>query len=297
MNDANAEGVGFIGLGIMGKPMAMHLHAAHRDLIVLDKSATVLEEMKAHGIRVAASCAEVGKRATIIVLMLPDAETVKDVLFGTDGLSRSVDRRSLIVDMGTTGVTATREIASQLAASGVEFIDAPVSGGQLGAHNATLTIMAGGAAGSFDRARPVFETLGSHATLVGAVGAGQAAKSANQIIVGVTVEAVAEAFILARSAGVDVEKLLAALTGGSADSPILQKHGRHMMEGKFTPGGRILTTAKDLEYAVDLARSLGLNLPLLQLACEHWTDARDEGLAELDQSAMIRYLEPYWVTD
>lgn len=281
-------GIGFIGLGLMGRPMSVHLMRAGAAMTIFNRSRGVVDELVGFGMRAASSPREVAERSEIVLLMVSDTPAVEAVLSGDDGVIAGLRKGAVVVDMGTTAVAATRALAGQVVAAGAEYIDAPVSGGQLGAEAATLTIMAGGSDEAFARLIPVFETLGRTVTHVGGVGAGQVAKAANQVIVGVTIAAVAEALALGQRAGVDSDRLRSALMGGFAASRVLEVHGARMAHGNFQPGGKVVTHRKDLEQALALAADLGLDLPTTALVRDLFDRAAARGDGELDHSALYR---------
>jgi 2-hydroxy-3-oxopropionate reductase len=283
--------IGFIGLGLMGKPMARNLHRAGAPMVISNRSQGVVEELAGLGMEPATSPQEVGERAGIVILMLSDTPTVEQVLLGPAGLIQGLKPGSLVIDMGTTAVLATRTLGQQVMAAGSDYLDAPVSGGQLGAEQASLTIMAGGGEAAMARARPVLAVLGRRITHVGNLGAGQVAKAANQVIVGLTIGAVAEALLLAKRAGVDPAKVREALMGGFAASRILELHGERMIEGRFEPGGKVTTQHKDLSQALELASALGLELPATALNRHLYQRLIDQGGGSLDHSALIQVLE------
>ena len=230
--------IGFIGLGLMGRPISLNLHRAGAELIIYNRSRGVVDEPVGVGIEAATSPKDVAERAPIIMLMVSDTPAVERVLFGDDGVAQGLQTGAIVIDMGTTAVTATRNFAQQIKAKGAHYVDAPVSGGQVGAEAATLAIMVGASEDAFARAKPIFKVLAKNITHVGEVGAGQVAKAANQIIVGLTIGAVAEALALAKRAGVDPAKVRQALAGGFAASRILEVHGLRMVDQTFDPGGK-----------------------------------------------------------
>jgi 3-hydroxyisobutyrate dehydrogenase-like beta-hydroxyacid dehydrogenase len=289
--ELSSQTVGFIGLGLMGRPMALHLRRAGARVVAWNRSAEPLTALAAEGIVAARSAREVASEATIVVLMLADTAAVQAVLEGERGLLAGLRPGSLVVDMGTSAVAATRQFAEWVRAAGGEFVDAPVSGGQVGAEQASLTIMAGGSEAAVRRAAPLLRCLGSRHTHVGETGAGQVAKAANQIIVGLTIGAVAEALALAQRAGVDPARVREALVGGFADSRILELHGQRMIEGNYTPGGKVSTQRKDLQQALEFAESLGLSLPVTALTRDLYDQLIARGDAGLDHSALYRLLE------
>lgn len=291
MNEGHKETIGFIGLGLMGQPMAMHLHDAGYPVVIYNRSRPVVEQLAARRMMAAGSPREVAERATVIVVMVSDTPAVEQVLLGDNGVVHALQPGSVVVDMGTTAVMPTRDFASEVRNRGADYVDAPVSGGQVGAQQASLTIMAGGSDEAFERVRPVFEVLGSNVTHVGEVGAGQVAKAANQIIVGLTIGAVAEALTLAKKAGVDPAKVRAALQGGFAWSRIMELHGQRMIDGTFEPGGKVVTQRKDLAQALELAQRMGLELPATQLNRELYDRLIERGGGELDHSALVKVID------
>lgn len=283
--------IGFIGLGLMGKPMARNLHAAGARMIIYNRSPGVVEELAAEGMEPAANPAAVVAAAETTILMLPDTPAVEAVLLGGDGVVRELRPGGLVIDMGTTAVTDTRRFAERVAAAGGEYVDAPVSGGTIGAEEGALIIMAGGSDAAMQRAMPIFAVLGKRTTHVGGIGAGQIAKAANQVIVGLTIGAVAEALTLARRAGADPGRVREALRGGFADSRILEVHGRRMIDGDFRPGGKCVTQRKDLTQALQLAETLGLDLPATRLCRDLYDRLIAAGYGELDHAALVKVLE------
>lgn len=283
--------IGFIGLGLMGRPMCLHLHRAGARLTIHNRSRAVVDELIQPGIEAADRPAEVARRTSIVVLMVSDTPAVEQVIFGPDGLSSNLQPGTLIIDMGTTAAGATRDFAHRLQRAGADLIDAPVSGGQIGARDASLAIMAGGSDAAIERAHPLFEVLGKNFTHVGEVGAGQVAKAANQVIVGLNIGAVAEALALADSAGVDMAKVREALLGGFAASRVLEVHGQRMIDGNFTPGGKVTTQHKDLRQAIELGASQGLSLPATELNMGLYQTLIDRGDGALDHSALFRLLK------
>jgi 2-hydroxy-3-oxopropionate reductase len=291
MNTLKDYTLGFIGLGLMGRPMCLNLHRAGAHLIIHNRSQETARQLERPGIVAVPSPAEVARSANIILLMVADTPAVEQVLFGKSGLIEGVRENALVIDMGTTAVVPTREFARRLNEAGAGYIDAPVSGGEIGAIDGTLTIMAGGDSESIQRALPLFGVLGAKFTHVGDVGAGQIAKAANQIIVGLNIGAVAEALALAKSAGADPAKVRAALMGGFAGSRILEVHGQRMIEENFKAGGKITTQHKDLIQALELAALCGLDLPATKLNTQLYKSLIDQGLGNLDHSALIKALK------
>jgi len=283
--------VGFIGLGLMGRPMSLNLMKAGAKIVVHSRSRGPVDEMATLGMTPADTPAAVARAAETVLIMASDTQAVEAISSGENGLLGAVGPRALIIDMGTTAVTASRRLAQTFAEVGGTYVDAPVSGGTVSAGEGTLTIMAGGAAAAVERAMPLFRVLGQRVTHVGESGSGQVAKAANQVIVGLTIGAVAEALTLAKRAGADPEKVREALQGGFADSRILELHGRRMTRRHFRPGGKSTTQRKDMEQALDLAAELGLELPATALNLELYDRLIDAGFGDLDHSALIRVLD------
>lgn len=283
--------IGFAGLGLMGRPMCLHLLAAGAELSVWNRTRSVAERLQRPDMSVCDTPAAMARQVDITVLMLSDTPAVEQVLFQRDGLAEGLHRGALVIDMGTTAVMPTRDFARRLAKKGVDYVDAPVSGGEIGALDRTLTIMAGGTDAAIARARPLFAVLGRNFTHVGDVGAGQVAKAANQIIVGLNIGAVAEALALVKSAGVDPVKVRQALLGGFAGSRVLEVHGQRMIDQSFKPGARVTTQLKDMRQAWELGAQLGQPLPATQLGMSLFQRLIDQGDGDLDHSALIRVLE------
>ena len=290
----NLEGwtIGFIGLGLMGRPMCRNLQKAGARVIVHNRSRAPVDELAAEGMEPAQGPADVAAKSDIVIMMLTNTPAVEAVLLGDGGVIESVKPGSLVVDMGTTKVLSTRDYADQVRAKGGDYIDAPVSGGAVGAEAGNLTIMAGGSDPAMARIQPVFDVLGAKTTHIGAVGAGQIAKAANQVIVGLTIGAVAEAFTLARKAGADPALVRQALQGGFADSRILDLHGQRMIDGAFEPGGRSSVQRKDLDQALELANTLDLELPATSLCRDLFDKLIEAGHGDLDHSALIKAIDP-----
>jgi 2-hydroxy-3-oxopropionate reductase len=284
--------VGFAGLGLRGRPTALNLYRAGAHLRLWNRTRAVTEAFLEPGMVPCADPAGLAAGSDIVIMMLADTAVVSDVLFGPRGLAGGLAPGTLVIDMGTTAVAPTREFAARLADRGVDYVDAPVSGGEIGAIEGSLTIMAGGDPHAFARAMPLFRVLGRRITHVGGVGAGQVAKAANQVIVGLNIAAVAEALALAERAGVDPAAVREALLGGFAASRILEVHGQRMIDGAFQPGARITTQYKDMVQACELAQQLGLEIPLTRLGRERYRELIDRGDGDLDHSALIRLLRP-----
>lgn len=282
--------IGFIGLGIMGRPMAEHLINAGHNLF-LHRVKPASENLVKAGGKALDSAKAVAEASEVIILMLPDTPDVEAVLFGENGVAEGMAKGKLVIDMSSIAPVATKEFAARIEALGGDYLDAPVSGGEAGAQNAALTIMVGGKQGVFDRAKPLFELMGKNITLIGGVGDGQTAKVANQIIVGLTIEAVSEALLFAKKAGADPAKVRQALMGGFASSKILEAHGERMINRTFDPGFRIRLHRKDLTLAVDAAKELNLSLPNTAATQQLMNAAVARGDGEKDHSGLIRTLE------
>lgn len=286
--------IGFIGLGLTGKPMARNLHRAGARMIIHSRSQSPVDELAAAGMSAALSPAAVADAADIVILMLSDTPAVEMVVGDDRGILSTLRPGTLIIDMGTTAAMTTKDLARRVEAKGGRYIDAPVSGGTIGAESGELVIMAGGAAVDMARAGDIFNVLGKQTTHVGDVGAGQVAKAANQMIVGLTIGAVAEALALARKAGVDPARVREALQGGFADSRILEVHGQRMVDHSFAPGGKGTTQRKDMQQAIDLGNALGISLPATTLGRDLYDDLIKAGHGDLDHSALIKAIDPDW---
>jgi 2-hydroxy-3-oxopropionate reductase len=283
--------LGFVGLGIMGKPMAGHLIKAGHKLYVYDKVASSVNDLEAEGAIPCSNPGEVASNGTIIFLMLPDTPDVEEVLFGKDGVAEGVKEGSLVIDMSSISPIATRRFAERLRALHVEMLDAPVSGGQIGAQNGTLSIMVGGKESLFSDMKSYFEIMGKNIVHIGGNGDGQVCKVANQIVVALTLEAVSEALVLASKAGADPARVRQALLGGFAQSKILEVHGERMLNRNFAPGFRVRLHQKDLNLALQAARELGVSLPNTAMAQELFNTISADGGLDLDHSALVMALE------
>ena len=284
--------LGFIGLGIMGKPMAGHLLAAGHTVHVCDLISEPVKELCSKGAVACSCCRDIAQESDIIFIMVPDTPDVEAVLFSKNGVAEGVRSSSIVVDMSSISPIATKEFAQKLGALGVKMLDAPVSGGQVGAEKATLSIMVGGQPEVFEQIKPYFEIMGKNIIHVGNNnGDGQTCKVANQIVVALTIEAVGEALLFASKAGADPSKVRSALLGGFAQSRILELHGQRMIERSFDPGFRVQLHQKDLNLALQSARSLGLSLPNTSTAQELFNAVAAHGGSELDHSAMVLALE------
>ena len=282
--------VGFIGLGIMGRPMAGHLQAAGHELFLRDIGA-LPEALIGAGVVACGSGKEVAQHAEIVIVIVPDTPHVEAALFGPGGVAEGLSPGKTVVDMSSISPIATKEFARRVNELGCDYLDAPVSGGEVGAKEASLTIMVGGPERAFEKARPLFEKMGRNVTLVGGNGDGQTTKVANQIVVALTIEAVGEALLFASKAGADPAKVRQALMGGLATSRILELHGERMINRTFDPGFRIELHQKDLNLALQGAKSLGLSLPNTATCQELFNACAAHGGKAWDHSAMVRALE------
>lgn len=283
--------VGFIGLGVMGRPMAGHLQAAGHELYTVRHRSPTPQELVDGGAVVCASCKDVAEKAEIIIIMVPDTPDVQGVLFGEKGVAEGLSAGKTIVDMSSISPIETKEFASKINALDCDYLDAPVSGGEVGAKAASLTIMVGGDEGTFAKIKPLFECMGKNITLVGGNGDGQTCKVANQIIVALNIEAVAEALVFASKAGADPTKVRQALLGGFASSKILEVHAERMINRTFEPGFRIELHQKDLSLALNGARDLKLSLPNTANCQALFSACAARGGSAWDHSAMVKALE------
>jgi 2-hydroxy-3-oxopropionate reductase len=281
--------IGFIGLGIMGKPMALHLKAAGHEVCAPDRASLTAELREA--LTILPDAAAVAQAAEVIILMVPDTPDVEAALFAARGVAEGLSPGKLVIDMSSISPTATKAFAAKVAEKGCDYLDAPVSGGEVGAKQATLTIMVGGTESAFERARPLFEAMGKNITLVGDTGAGQTCKVANQIIVALTIEAVGEALVFASKAGADPAKVRQALMGGLATSRILELHGERMIKRTFNPGFRIELHQKDLNLALQAGKELGVALPNTASTAQLMAACAALGGAAWDHSGLVRALE------
>ena len=282
--------IGFIGLGIMGNPMAGHLQKGGHELFLHD-IVDLPKELVDGGATECSSSKEVAEKAEIIIIMVPDTPHVDAVLFGENGVAEGLSPGKTVVDMSSISPIETKEFAKKIQDLGCEYMDGPVSGGEVGAQNAALTIMVGGEQKTFDKVKPLFELRGKNITLVGGCGDGQTCKVANQIIVALNIEAVGEALLFASKAGADPAKVREALMGGFASSKILEVHGERMIKRTFDPGFRIELHQKDLNLALSGARALGISLPNTATAQELFNACAARGGSSWDHSAMVKALE------
>jgi len=286
-----AEKGGFIGLGIMGKPMARNLMEAGYELTVHNRSPEKAEELGEEGANVAATPREVAEKSDVIITMLPDSPQVREVVAGEDGVLEGVKEGSLVVDMSTISPVVTEELAEAVKEKGASMLDAPVSGGDVGAIEGTLSIMVGGDEGDFERARPLFESMGKTVTHVGPVGAGQVTKAANQIVVALTIEAVSEALVLGSRGGVAPEKILDVLGGGLAGNKLMEVKREKFLSHKFDPGFRSELHHKDLGIALAAGREYGVVLPVTAIVDQMLLSMRRKGWGGEDHSALLRIIE------
>jgi len=282
--------VGFVGLGIMGAPMAQRLQAAGHTLFVATRG-KVRPEIAESGMTICTNARGVAERADIVITMVPDTPDVEKVLFGKDGVAEGLSKGKLVIDMSSISPIATKDFAARINALGCDYLDAPVSGGEVGAKAGTLTIMIGGPESAFARATPLFEAMGKNITLVGPNGAGQTTKVANQIIVALNIAAVGEALVFASKAGADPAKVRQALMGGFASSRILEVHGERMIKRTFNPGFRIALHQKDLNLALQGAKALGVTLPNTASTAQLMNACAAQGWDQLDHSALVKALE------
>ena len=283
--------IGFIGLGTMGKPMARNLIKAGFPLVVHNRSRAAVEELTKEGARAAASPQEVAAQSNVVILMLPDSPDVELVVTGKAGVFEGARRGMLLIDMGTSSPALARRLARDGAERGIDVLDAPVSGGEVGALDATLSIMVGGSESALQRARPVFQALGQNLVHIGDAGAGQVAKAANQLIVGLTIEAVSEALVLSAKAGVDPARVRQALLGGFAQSRVLELHGQRMLERNFKAGARVRTQFKDLGIALALGKECAVPLPATAQVHEMYNAMLAAGQGDLDHSSLVTVIE------
>jgi 2-hydroxy-3-oxopropionate reductase len=282
--------IGFIGLGIMGRPMAKNLIKAGYKLIVYDKFAK-LDDMVSLGAEKASSNKEAASKSDVIITMLPNSPHVKDAILGPGGVIEGIKSGSIVVDMSSIAPAASQEVGSALKAKDVSFLDAPVSGGEPKAIDGTLAIMVGGESQVFEKVKPILEKMGSSVVLVGDIGAGNVTKLANQIIVALNIAAVSEAFTLAAKAGVNPVSVFDAIKGGLAGSTVMNAKVPMILDGNFKPGFRIELHIKDLQNALDTAHSLGTPIPLTASVMETLQALKTDGLAANDHSAIVRYYE------
>jgi 2-hydroxy-3-oxopropionate reductase len=283
--------LGFIGLGIMGRPMALNLRRAGHALWVHGRRPVTMEMLVEAGAQACRSATDVAVNAEIIFIMVSDTPDVENIVLGETGLAHRLRPGQVIVDMSTISPASTRRLAQDLETRGVEMLDAPVSGGETGAINANLSIMVGGKEKTFQRVKPLFNVLGKNVVHVGDHGAGQVAKACNQIVAALTIEAVSEALTFARKNGVDAARVREALMGGFAGSKILEVHGQRMLDNDFKPGFKVKLHQKDLRIVIEDAHKLGIGLPGAALVAQHLNALMGSGDGELDSSAIVKVIE------
>lgn len=285
--------VGFVGLGIMGKPMARNLMEAGYDLIVYNRSRGKIEDLVSEGAEAAESPKEIAEDATIIFTMLPGPPEIREVVAGEDGLLRGAGEGSLLVDMSTSSPVLARELARTARERGVGLLDAPVSGGDIGAVEGTLSIMIGGEEEDFERARPLFDVMGETVVYVGPSGTGQVVKACNQIVVALTIEAVSEALVLGSKAGVDPKKVIEVLSGGLAGNKVMEVKREKFLSHDFEPGGKVESHLKDLGIALEAGREYGVPLPLTAVVDQMFGTLIAKGREGWDHSALLTLIEEW----
>ncbi len=283
--------LGFIGLGIMGKPMARQLLQAGYPLVIHNRSRGAVDELSKEGAQAVASSQEVAQRSDVIITMLPDSPDVELVYAGERGIFAGVKSGTLLIDMSSISPVVARKLVAEAEKHGCDMLDAPVSGGEAGAINAALSIMIGGKDNAVERAMPIFEKLGKNIVHVGGVGAGQVTKAANQMVVGTTIAIVSEALVLAAKAGVDPAKVRQALLGGFAQSKILEAHGQKMLDRNFIPGFRIRLHEKDLKIAIATGSEYGVPLMVTGVVGQMMTAMKGMGNGDLDHAALVKFVE------
>ena len=283
--------IGFIGLGIMGRPMAHNLVKAGFPVIVHNRHQEVTDEFVAAGASPGARPRDIAASCDVLITMLPASRQVEEVLLGSDGAIEGARAGLIVIDMSTISPVVTRTLSARLAAHGITMLDAPVSGGDKGAIAGTLSIMVGGDEDTFTRCMPVFQALGKTIVHVGGSGAGQVVKACNQIVVALIIEAVSEALVLGSKAGVDPAKILQVLSGGLAANRVIELRGASMLAHDFTPGGRIRTHHKDLGIVLELGRMYGVSLPVTALVDQMFASLEIRGRGDLDHTALLSYLE------
>jgi 2-hydroxy-3-oxopropionate reductase len=283
--------IGFIGLGIMGKPMARNLMKAGYSLVVHNRSRPSVDELAKEGAGIASNPREAAAKSEVVITMLPDSPEVDQVFTGDQGVFAGTKRGTLLIDMSSISPVVARRLAAEAERLGSEMLDAPVSGGEAGAMSASLSIMIGGKPSAVERAMPIFQALGKNIVHVGDAGAGQVAKAANQVVVGLTIAAVSEALVLATKAGVDPVKVRQVLLGGFAQSRVLDAHGQKMLERNFKPGFRIRLHEKDLSIALATGKEYGVPLMLTAALDQIMNAMKVMGQGDLDHSGLITFIE------
>jgi len=285
------ESIGFIGLGVMGQPMARNLIKAGYSLVVHDINRAAVDELAGEGAAPVSSAKEAAEKSDVVITMLPDSPDVEAVVLGPEGIIKGVRSGQLYIDMSTIAPATARKVYEALEGKGVDALDAPVSGGDVGAKSGTLSIMVGGTEEAFQRAKPLFEVMGKNIVLIGEAGAGQVTKACNQVVVALTIQAVAEAMTLARKADVDPAKVREALLGGFAQSRILDLHGQRILDRNFQPGFRVRLHRKDLAIALQTGREQSLPLPATAQTADMMDALLDQGKGDLDHSALALLVE------
>ena len=285
------ERLGFIGLGIMGKPMALRLLRAGYPMVVFNRSQGPENELVATGAVAGKSPQHVAEQSDVVITMLPDSPDVEKVILGSNGVLEGLHSGGLVIDMSTVLPSLARHIADVAEQKGCEALDAPVSGGQIGAESGTLSIMVGGSGEAFERAKPILENMGKNIVHMGGAGAGQITKAANQIVCSGTIAAVGEALVMAKKAGVDPGRVREALLGGFAQSRILEVHGNRMLHRNFQPGFKLKLHRKDMAIVLDTARELGVALPVSSIVTELMNALMASSGGELDHSALVTVFE------
>jgi 2-hydroxy-3-oxopropionate reductase len=283
--------IGFIGLGIMGKPMARNLLKAGYSLVIHNRSRAAVDELSKEGAEVAINSQEVASRSEVVITMLPDSPDVELVYAGEQGIFAGLKSGTLLIDMSSISPVVARKLAADAEKRGSDMLDAPVSGGEAGAISANLSIMIGGKTSAVERAMPIFQTLGKNIVHLGDAGAGQVTKAANQMVVGTTIAIVGEALVLAAKAGVDPAKVRQALLGGFAQSKILEAHGQKMLDRNFKPGFRIRLHEKDLKIALATGSEYGVPLMLTGVVGQMMTAMKGMGIGDLDHAGLVKFVE------
>ncbi len=291
MTELSESKIGFIGLGFMGGHMSRHIMDAGADMIIYARSADKVKHLTDIGMTLVDSPKEVSEQAETTIICVSNTDALEEVLLGDNGVLAGVGIGKLVIDMGTTAVTRTKDFAKFVMEKGGEYIDAPISGGAVGAKEGSLTIMAGGSVEMIQRALPLFEVMGARLTHIGGISTGQVAKSANQVIVGLTIGAISEALYLVKRAGADPVKVREALKGGFADSRIMDLHGQRIISNDFTPGGTCVTQRKDMAEACALAVELGFELPASALNGSLFEEVIEAGLGEIDHAGLYKYYD------
>jgi 2-hydroxy-3-oxopropionate reductase len=289
--------IGFIGLGIMGKPMARNLIKAGYSLVVYNRSPAAVGELCKEGAQRAASSKQAAAQSDVLITMLPDSPDVELVYLGDQGVFAGAKTGMLLIDMSSISPIVARKLAADAQSAGIDMLDAPVSGGEAGAISATLSIMIGGKASAVERAMPIFQALGKNIVHVGDAGAGQVTKAANQMVVGTTIAIVSEALVLAAKAGVDPAKVRQALLGGFAQSKILEAHGQKMLDRNFKPGFRIRLHEKDMKIALSTGSEYGVPLMVTSQVLQIMTAMKSMGNGDLDHSGLVKFVEELARTD